>query len=91
MVIKMDEKQFDVLTKKLDTITRLLVFSLIKDKPVNEQIQLLTRTGLKASEIALLLDKTENQIYVTQTMLRKKKIEVTKEVHEQQVLEEQNV
>lgn len=87
----MDEKQFDVLTKKLDSITRLLAFSLVKDKPVNEQIEILTKSRLKASEIALLLDKTENQVYVTQTTLRKKKKESTSEQQEAGIEETQNV
>lgn len=69
----MDNKQFDILTKKLDSITSLLAYNLVKDKSVSEQIEILTNSGLKASEIALLLDKTENQVYVTQTKLRKKK------------------
>lgn len=82
----MSEKEFENISKKLDTISRLLAFDIIKGKSVNEQIDILTKAGLKASEIALLLDKTENQIYVTQTMLRKKKREPTKE----QVSEQQN-
>ena len=69
----MDEEQFDVLTKKLDSITNLLAFNLLQNKSVSEQIKALTKAGLKASEIALILDKTENQVYVTQTLLKKKK------------------
>lgn len=69
---KMDEKQFKEFSNKLDTITRLLSFDLIKDKPVIEQVGLLIKAGLPVPEIAKLLGKTENQIYVTQTNLRKK-------------------
>ena len=69
----MDKEQFDVLTKKLDSITNLLAFNLIQNKSVDEQIKALTKAGLKASEIALILDKTENQVYVTLNKLRKKK------------------
>lgn len=75
----MSEKELGEISKKLDTISRLLAFNIIKDKPVNEQIDILTKAGLKASEIAALLDKTENQVYVTQTILRKKKKETTKD------------
>ena len=66
-------KELEDISKKLDTVTRLLAFDLIKDKSVNEQIEILTKAGLKVSDIAVILDKTENQIYVTQTTLRKKK------------------
>jgi len=80
----MDENQFDTLIKKLDSITNLLAFSLVKDKSVNEQIETLTKSGLKVSEIASILDKTENQVYVTQTNLRKKKKPI-KESQEEQI------
>lgn len=87
----MNDKQFDILTKKLDSITNLLAFSLVKDKPVSEQIETLTTVGLKASEIAILLNKTENQVYVTQTQLRKKKKSSSKDNSEQLPKEEENV
>jgi hypothetical protein len=70
----MPEKESEI-EKKLEVISRLLAFSIVKDRSVNEQIEVLTKAGLKASDIAVLLDKTENQVYVTQTMLRKKKRE----------------
>ncbi|QLH11262.1 hypothetical protein [Nitrosarchaeum sp. AC2] len=66
-------KELEDISKKLDTVTRLLAFDLIKDKSVNEQIEILTKAGLKVGDMAVILDKTENQIYVTQTTLRKKK------------------
>lgn len=70
----MDEKQFEILSKKLDSLTKLLAFNIIRDKKtVSEQIDALTKAGLKASEIAVLVDRTENQVYVTQNMLRKAK------------------
>lgn len=90
----MDDKNLDTMSKKLDVVARLLAFNIIKDKPVSEQIDILTKAGLKVVDIALLLDKTENQIYVTQTMLRKKKKESTKEFSEPQNVkpeESQNV
>lgn len=76
--------------KKLDVISRLLAFSIVKDKPVKEQIDILTKAGLKVSDIAILLDKTENQIYVTQTLLRKKKKESIEESEQQLAQPEEN-
>lgn len=69
---RMDDKQFKEFSNKLDTITRLLSFDLIKGKPVMEQIGILTKVGLPVPEIAALLGKKENQVYVTQNNLRKK-------------------
>ncbi len=68
----MDDKQFKEFSSKLDTIMRLLSFDLIKDKPVIDQIGILMKAGLPVSEIATILGKTANQVYVTQTKLRKK-------------------
>jgi len=87
----MDKNQFDILAKKLDSITSLLAFNIIKDKSVSEQIETLTKAGLKVSEIALMLDKTENQVYVTQTQLRKKKKDSPTNDSEQLQKEEQDV
>lgn len=75
----MSEKELADISKKLDIMTKLLAFNIVRDKPVNEQVDILTKAGLRAVEIASLLDKTENQIYVTQTLLRKKKKEQVKE------------
>jgi len=69
----MDNKQFDVLMKKMDSLEKLLAFNIIKDKTVMEQVDILTKAGLKAKDIAEILNKTENQIYVTQNSLRKKR------------------
>lgn len=87
----MDEKQFEILAKKLDSITSLLAFNIIKDKSVSEQIETLAKAGFKVSEIALMLDKTENQVYVTQTQLRKKKKDFPKNDFKQPQKEEQDV
>jgi hypothetical protein len=67
----MDEKQFTALMRRFDILTKLLVYSIIKDNPVIIQVDILTKIGLKTSEIADILGKTENQIYVTQNKLRK--------------------
>ncbi|MGH9993353.1 MAG: hypothetical protein ACREBU_01880 [Nitrososphaera sp.] len=69
----MDDKQFESFNKKMDTIAKLLAFNIINGKAVNEQVEILTKAGLKASDIAEILGKTENQIYVTQSLLRKRK------------------
>ena len=87
----MDKTQFDILSKKLDTITALLASNIIKDKPVGKQIEILTIAGLKVSEIASILGKTENQIYVTQAQLRKKKKVSGKTDQEQLQKEEEYV
>ena len=69
----MSDKQLETVSKKLDTITKLLAFNLIKDKSVNDQIDILSKAGIKVGDIAQIVGRSENQVYVTQTNLRKKK------------------
>jgi hypothetical protein len=69
----MDNKQFETLMKKMDSLEKLLAFNIIKDKTVTEQVDILTKAGLRAKDIAEILNKTENQVYVTQSTLRKRR------------------
>lgn len=67
----MDPKQFEVLTRKIDSIAKLLALNIVRDKTVTEQIDTLSKAGFRPIEIADLLGKTENQINVTLSNLRK--------------------
>jgi ABC-type uncharacterized transport system substrate-binding protein len=91
----LDEKQFETLTAKIDLLVKLLAFSVVSGKSVNDQVDLLTRIGLKANEIAYVLGKTENQVYVTQNILKKAKkktsVRVTEKPSQQQIDGNQNV
>ena len=82
----MDEKQFEVITKKMDSLAKLLALNVIKDKTVNEQVDTLRKAGFRPIEIADLLGKTPNQINVTISLLEKakRKKESTKENSEEQ-------
>lgn len=89
----MDKEQFatiasklDTLASKLDSLTKLLAFNIIKDKTVTEQVDILTKAGLRPKEIAEIIGKTENQVYVTQSNLRKKK-KAVQEYSEQPAVE----
>ena len=90
---KMDNEYLEKISKQLNIITNLFAHDLIKDKPIMEEIDLLTKAGLRATDIANLVDRTENQVYVTQTQLRKKKSKTAKEIPEEQsqIEKEQNV
>lgn len=90
---KMDDKYLEKISKQLDIVTKLFAYDLIKDKSITEKIDLLTKAGLKATDIADLVDRTDNQVYVTQTQLRKKKRKTAKEIPEEQpqIEKEQNV
>lgn len=74
----MEEKQFEILTKKLDTLAKLFAFNIIDGKAVNEQVDILDKAGFRPTEIADILDKDPNQIYVTMSLLRKAKKKTSK-------------
>lgn len=82
----MDEKQFEIITKKMDSLAKLLAQNVIKDKTVNEQVDTLRKAGFRPIEIADLLGKTPNQINVTISLLEKakKKKDSMKESSEEQ-------
>ena len=52
-------------------ITQLLAMNLFKDESANEKIEKLSDLGFKNKEIATILGKTENNVKVTLSNLRK--------------------
>lgn len=76
----MDEKQFQVINEKLDSITKLLAMKLVEGKPLKEQANLLSLFGFQPRQIADLLGKTPNHISVLLHEIRKNRAQAeTKE------------
>lgn len=69
----MDDKQFLILTKNLEVITKLLGTQIIKDMEFREQVLLLSSVGMRFKEIAELTGKTENNVKVTLHLIKKAK------------------
>ncbi len=67
----MDEKQYSSLSKKLETIIKLLGAQLIIGKENREQVQFLYNAGLSYKDIAGLTGKTENNVKVTLHLIKK--------------------
>lgn len=63
----------DEILRKLEMIAKLLAMNLLKDKPSSEQIEKLNELGFKNKEIATILGKTENNVKVTLSDLKKSK------------------
>lgn len=59
--------------EKLDTLVKLTVLNMIKDKEYKDQVELLSSVGFQPKEIADLLGKTANSVRVTLFNLRKEK------------------
>jgi DNA-binding NarL/FixJ family response regulator len=69
----MDEKQFNEITSKLDTINRLLALDIVKDfKIQGQKIIALSSFGFSPSEIAKLLGTTQNTVSVALSRMKKK-------------------
>lgn len=68
----MTENDLQMLTKKLDTIIRLMVIKTIEGKEQTEAIKLLLSAGLQAKEIADILGTTPNTVYARVSDMKKK-------------------
>jgi DNA-binding NarL/FixJ family response regulator len=69
----MDEKQFNEIISKMDTINRLLALNIVKDFKIQEQkITTLSSFGFSPSEIAKLLGTTPHTVSVALSRIKKK-------------------
>jgi predicted ribonuclease YlaK len=59
------------LSRKMDTVIRLLAMEVIRGRDLRDQIKLLDQAGLKPVEIADVLGKTPNAIRVALFGIRK--------------------
>ncbi len=75
----MDNNQFEKLIEKLDIIIKLTALYVVKDMKVKEQVQLLDDLGIKPSDIARILGKTQNYVNVTLHKIRKEESKKLKE------------
>ena len=72
----MDDRQFQEINAKLDTIIKLLALNalgVIQTKKLKDQVRLLSSFGFQPSQIAEILGKTPNLSRVTLYELRKSK------------------
>jgi len=75
----MSEDILKSIDRRLGTITNLIAINAIKDKSLNEQIDILSNAHLTVNEIATILNKSPNNISVRLHMKKNpKKKEVEK-------------
>jgi len=76
----MSEDILKSIDRRLETITNLIAINAIKDKSLNEQIDILHNARLTVNEIATVLNKSPNNISVRLHMKKNpKKKEVKKD------------
>ena len=68
---KVDEKQFQILSGKMDTVIKLLALNAVKGKELKEQVGLLSSSGFQPKDIADILGKRSSHIRVILHRLRK--------------------
>ena len=61
----MEDEELKEISRKLDTMVRLLAIDVIRGRELRDQIKLLSQAGLKPTEIAEVLGKTSNSVRVT--------------------------
>lgn len=64
-------------SQKLDTIIKLLAFSLVKEQEASEQILFLHKMGISNKNIADILGKTQNTVNATLSQARRKNKKVS--------------
>ena len=69
----MDDKFTQILSRKIDTIIKLMVLGMTEGKNQVDQVTLLAKAGFKPKEIAETLDTTPNTVRVALSNLRKGK------------------
>ena len=65
------DKGFEELTRRLDTLIKLVATGLLAGKTQREQIQVLSKAGLPPREIAEFIGTTANTVRVELSAIRK--------------------
>lgn len=69
----MNDEILKSIDKRLETISNLVAINAIKDKPLNDQIDILYSAHLTVNEIATILGKSPNNISVRLHMKKNQK------------------
>jgi transposase-like protein len=75
----MNNEQFEKLIGKIDMLIKLTALSILKDKSIKDKVKILYGLGLKSGEIARVIDRSKNQVYVTLHEIRKEEEKPEKE------------
>jgi len=69
----MSEKQFEVLSNKLDILIKLTAMNALKDKNLTEQVRILSEIDLPNKQIATILGTTPEIVHSLKGRLKKRK------------------
>ncbi|MBU7014955.1 MAG: hypothetical protein HXS52_02095 [Theionarchaea archaeon] len=72
----MDDKLGEEIIRKLEMLIRITAISAVRDESLEDKIRILSTAGLKNTEIADILGKSQSNIGVRLSMIRKKKAKI---------------
>lgn len=68
----MDDKQFKILSEKLDTLIRITAINSLTDKSLTEQVKILSEIGFQPKRIATILGTDSSTVSTLKSRLKKK-------------------
>ncbi|MFH1399444.1 MAG: hypothetical protein ABIG95_05020 [Candidatus Woesearchaeota archaeon] len=69
----MDVELLKDISNKLDMLVKLTAFQIVKDQSLKDQVVFLSGIGIQPKEIANILNKSPNHIYVMMNKIKKSK------------------
>lgn len=73
----MSDKQFKILTEKLDTLIKLTAIDALKGKNLTDQVEILSEIGLQPKEIATILGTDPNTVRALKSRVKSRKTKKT--------------
>jgi len=73
----MSDKQFKILTEKLDTLIKLTAIDALKGKNLTDQVEILSEIGLQPKEIARILGTDPNTVRTLKSRVKSRKTKKT--------------
>jgi len=70
----MSDKQFRILSEKLDTLIKLTAINALKGKNLTDQVEILSEIGLQPKQIATILGTDPATVSSLKSRVKKKRI-----------------
>lgn len=75
----MNDKQFKILSEKLDTLIKLTAINTLKGKSLTEQVEILAELGLQPKKIATILGTDPATIRTLKSRVKKRRAKKAEE------------
>ena len=82
----MSDKQFKILSEKLDTLIKLTAINALKGKNLTDQVEILSEIGVQPKEIATIIGTDPNTVSVLKSRVKRRKAKKSKNEAPQEVV-----